>query len=310
MSTKPRVLVMGATGQVGNTVAALLSQDPSLETVAGVRNLSKAGRLGIPLVYLDLDSFETFAPALKGVDRIFMVTGYTVDMLRQSKDLVNAAKKAGVSQIVHLGACGDDDTHVAHYGWHQFVERYIEGSGITFTHLRPEIFMQNLLGYGGESYIKQGIIRHYVGGARLSWVDCDDIAAVGAVCLADPERHAGQTYRLGYEAKSFHQVAETFTEILGQPFSYEPRPPSEFLVNVLAGGAEPAYMKCVFESYSDLTDGKDIGADEIFDNFAHLTGGRPRTIADFAFKNAERFRYQSNATARSFPIENVARMGA
>ncbi len=308
MNNKPRILVMGATGQVGRTVASLLSKNHTLETVAGVRNLSKAAELGIPLVYLDLDRFETFAPALEDVDRIFMATGYTVDMLRQSKDLVNAAKKAGVAQIVHLGACGDDDTHVAHYGWHQFVERYIEWSGITFTHLRPEIFMQNLLGYGGESYVKQGVIRHYVGDARLSWVDCDDIAAVAAVCLADPERHAGQTYRLGYEAKSFHQVAETFTEALGQPFSYEPRPPSEFLQNVLAAGAEPAYMKCVFESYSDLTNGKDIGADEVFENFTHLTGGRPRTIADFALRNSERFRYQLNAIDRTFQTENRARM--
>ena len=71
----------------------MLSQNSALETVAGVRNLSKAGRLGIPLVYLDLDRFETLAPALEGVDRIFMATGYTVDMLRQSKDLVNVGQE-------------------------------------------------------------------------------------------------------------------------------------------------------------------------------------------------------------------------
>jgi NAD(P)H dehydrogenase (quinone) len=291
MSNKPRVLVMGATGQVGGPVASLLSQYPELEAVAALRHPDKGRKLNLPFVHLDLDKIETFAPALTGVDRIFLVTGYTVDMLRQSKDLVNSAKKAGVDYIVHLGACGDDDTRVAHYGWHQFIERYIQSSGIRFTHLRPEIFMQNLLGYGGEKYVKQGVIRHYVGDARLSWVDCEDIAAVAAACLADPDLHAGQTYRLGYEAKTFHQVAQTFTEVLGQPFSYEPRPPAEFLQNVLAAGAEPAYMKCVFESYSDLTDGRDIGADAVFDNFTQLTGLRPRTVADFARKHAEQFRY-------------------
>jgi NAD(P)H dehydrogenase (quinone) len=291
---KPKVLVMGATGQVGSSVAALLSRNPNLITIAAARNPPKATHLGIPVVHIDLDRIETFAPALNGIDRIFMATGYTVDMLRQSKDLVNAARKARVTQIVHLGACGDDDTHVAHYGWHQFIERYIEWSGVTFSHLRPEIFMQNLLGYGGESYVKGGVISHYVGDARLSWVDCEDVAAVAAACLTDPERHAGQTYRLGYEAKTYHEVAETFTEVLGQPFSYDPRPPEEFLHNVLAAGAEPAYMKCVFESYRDLTDGKDIGADQTFDNFTSITGGRPRTIADFARKHADRFRYRGS----------------
>ena len=288
---KPRLLVLGATGQVGGALVDLLEKDESLDVIAAARNPDKAKHLGVSSVYLDLDKIETFAPALENIDRVFMATGYTIDMLRQSKDLVNTAERAGVQQIVHLGACGDDDTRVAHYGWHQFIERYIEWSGLAFTHLRPEIFMQNLLGYGGESYVQQGVIKHYVGAARLSWVDCDDVAAVAAVCLAHPDQHAGNTYRMGYEAKTYYELAEVFTEVLGQPFSYELQPPSEFLRNVLAAGAEPAYMKCVFDSYTDLTNGKDIGADATFDNFAELTGRSPRSLADFARRYADRFRY-------------------
>jgi len=288
---KPRILVLGATGQVGGALVDLLEKDESVDVIAAARNPDKAKHLGVSSVYLDLDKIETFAPALENIDRVFMATGYTIDMLRQSKDLVNTAERAGVQQIVHLGACGDDDTRVAHYGWHQFIERYIEWSGLAFTHLRPEIFMQNLLGYGGESYVQQGVIKHYVGAARLSWVDCDDVAAVAAVCLAHPDQHAGNTYRMGYEAKTYYELAEVFTEVLGQPFSYELQPPSEFLRNVLAAGAEPAYMKCVFDSYTDLTNGKDIGADATFDNFAELTGRSPRSLADFARRYADRFRY-------------------
>ncbi len=291
MSGKPKVLVMGATGQVGGALIPLLLRDERIEVIAAARSPEKAAKLGVPYVHLDLDDFSTFAPALEGIARIFMATGYTVDMLRQSKDLVNSAQRAGVQQIVHLGACGDDDTRVSHYGWHQFIERYIAGSGVMFTHLRPEIFMQNLLGYGGESYVNQGVIAHYVGGARLSWVDCDDVAAVAAACLTEPENHANATYRLGYEAKTYYELAEVFTKVLEQPFSYEPRPPSEFLQNVLAAGAEPAYMKCVFDSYTDLTNGVDLKADEVFDNFRQITGRSPHTIADFALRHADRFRY-------------------
>jgi NAD(P)H dehydrogenase (quinone) len=292
MTERPRVLVMGATGQVGGALIPMLVANNTVEVIAATRNSQKAAKLAVPSVHLDLDDISTFAPALEGVDRIFMATGYTIDMMRQSKDLVNSAKRAGVKQIVHLGACGDDDTRIAHYGWHQFIERYIEWSGVTFTHLRPEIFMQNLLGYGGESYIRQGVIRHYVGSARLSWVDCDDVAAVAAVCLADPAKHAGMTYRLGYEAKTYDELAEVFTRVIGQPFTYEPRPPSEFLRSVLSAGAEPAYMKCVFDSYTDLTNGVDIRSDEVFDNFPKITGRPPLTLADFARRYADRFRYE------------------
>jgi NAD(P)H dehydrogenase (quinone) len=291
MELKPRILILGATGQVGGAVVALLRDDPRVEVTAAARDVAKAQALGVPVVHLDLDKIGTFEPALHAIDRIFLATGYTIDMLRQSKDLVNSAKRAGVKVIVHLGAPGDDDTRIAHYGWHQFVERYIEWSQVQFVHLRPEIFMQNLLGYGGERYVNQGVIRHYVGAARLSWVDCEDVAAVAAQCLLHPDRHAGNTYRLGYDAKTYAEIAGVMTSTLGQTFRYEARPPLEFLTHVLAAGAEPAYMRCVFDSYSDFSNGLDEGADATFDNFRALVGREPRMVADFIRNHADSFRY-------------------
>jgi NAD(P)H dehydrogenase (quinone) len=291
MRKKPRILILGATGQVGGHIIEALKSEPSVELVAAARNIDKAKKLGVSIVHLDLDRIDTFGGALEGVERLFIATGYTVDMLRQSKDLVNYAKRAGVKFIVHLGACGDDDTRIAHYGWHQFIERYIESSGIPFANLRPEIFMQNLLGYGGERYVNEGVIRHYVGAARLSWVDCEDVAAVAAQCLLNPAKHSGNTYRLGYDAKTYEEIAQVMSETLEKSFHYEARPPSEFLSHVLAAGAEPAYMKCVFDSYTDFTNGVGERADEVFDNFPALVGREPRLLSDFVRQHADQFRY-------------------
>jgi NAD(P)H dehydrogenase (quinone) len=290
-TNRPRILVTGATGQVGAGILPQLKADPTVEVVVAARTPEKAQHLGVPVVRLDLDKPETMAPALEGVDRAVLITSYTIDMMRQSKDFLNAAKRAGVKHIVHLGACGDNDTRISHYAWHQFIERYIEWCGFSFTHLRPEIFMQNLLGYGGESYVQKGVIRHYVGKARLSWVDIEDVSDVAAASLLDPAKHGGQTYRMGYEAVTYDDIAKIFAEVLGQPFSYEPRPPEEFYRNVLAAGAEPAYMKCVFNSYSDFTAGRGERVDEIFDNLPSILGKKPRTFAQFAAKYADKFRY-------------------
>jgi uncharacterized protein YbjT (DUF2867 family) len=288
---KPKILVMGATGQVGGAVLPYLATNPAVEILGASRSPKKASHLGVTAAYLDLDKPETIAPALEGIERVFMVTGYTIDMMRQSKDFLNIAKKVGVKYIVHLGACGDNDTRVAHYAWHQFIERYVEWCGFSFTHLRPEIFMQNMLGYGGESYIQKGVIRHYVGNARLSWVDVEDVGAAAAACLAEPEKHNGQTYRLGYEAASYHDIARIFTEVIGQPFSYEARPPEEFYRNVLAAGAEPSYMKCVFDSYTDYSAGRIAHSDDVFDNLPAIAGRKPITLAEFAKKHSDKFRY-------------------
>lgn len=291
MESRPRILVMGATGQVGGAVVDRLRASSAAEIIAAARDVASARDLGVPVVHLDLDLVDTFPAALWKVDRVFMATGYSVEMLRQSKDLISYAKRAGVKVIVHLGAGGDDDTRIAHYGWHQFIERYIEWSRMTFIHLRPAPFMQGILGFAGEKYVNSGVFHHYIGGARLSWVDCIDVAAVAAECLLRPADHAGNTYRLGYDAKTGDEIADLMSRAVGQPFRYEARPPIEFLTHALAARAEPAYMKCVFDNYTDLTNGLDEQADETFENFPTLVGRSPRMLADFVREHADELRY-------------------
>jgi hypothetical protein len=64
--------------------------------VAAVRNPEKAGDLGVATVPFDYDREETLAPALRDIDSVLMLTGYTVDMFAQSKTFLNAARRAGV----------------------------------------------------------------------------------------------------------------------------------------------------------------------------------------------------------------------
>jgi hypothetical protein len=65
----------------------------------------------------------------------------------------------------------------------------------------------------------------------------------------------------------------------------------EFYENVLATGAEPSYMKCVFDSYTDFTAGRIPNSDEVFDNLPAIVGRNPRTLADFAERYSDKFRY-------------------
>lgn len=290
----PRILITGATGQVGSKTIDRLLFNREVEIVAAVRSPEKAAAFagrGIATVNFDFDDESTHLPALEGIDRLFILTGYTVDMLRQSKALVDNARKAGVSHIVHLGACGRDDTTVAHWAWHQLVERYIEWSGFSFTHLRPETFMQNLLSYGGKKAVVDGVIHAYVDGARLSWVDVDDVAEVAALALAHPDLHGGKTYRLGYDAKSFAEIAALMSSVIGKPFRYEPQAPEVFLQSMKDAGAEMAYMGCVYDHWKRYAAGTIPGADDTFDDFPRITGREPVRWPEFIDRHQQKLDY-------------------
>lgn len=287
-----KVLITGVTGLVGGKTLQILLENKEIEVIAAVRSVEKAAPFtarGISTVILDFDDEDTHLPALAGIDRLFIVTGYTVDMLRHSKSLVDKAKQAGVKHVVHLGACGRDDTTVAHWAWHQFVERYIEWAGFSYTHLRPEWFMQNLLSYGGKPAIHGGVLTHFVAGARVSWVDVDDLALVAAETLSHPEKHNGQTYRLGYDAASFDDVAAQLTAVIGKPYRYEAASPEVFLQVMRDSGAEMAYMGCVYDHVKRYAAGQIPGADDTFDNFPAITGKQPTKWAEFIEKNKKHF---------------------
>lgn len=290
-SSKPKILVLGVTGKVGSETARLLTQTGDVQVIAGVRSPKKAEQLrdrNIEIRRLDLDRHDTLVPALNGIDRALLLTGYSVDMLKQSKAFLDAAKLAGVQHIVHIGASGAPTNEVAHWGWHQFIERYIEALGFSFTHLRPEAFMQNLIGFG---WMNRGVITNYIDNARWSWIDCDDLALVAAETLRQCDHHAGKTYPLGYDTATMQEVAEILTDTVRKPFRLEARSPEEFLDTMLKAGGDPAYMHCVYTQLKLNAANVIPCADATFDNFEAITGRKPMTWRDFAYKYKAEFDY-------------------
>src|SRR4028118_176413 len=198
-TNKPTVLVIGATGTIGKQLVkdldgqAVNVRIPSRKHEVVKQLLSESK----DAVYLDLDDPRTFALALAGVDRVFLLTGYTVAMLTQSKTLVDAAKKAGVKHIVHVGVFAEWDCTDPHFAWHLLIESYIKASGIAWTHLHPNVFMDNLLNFSAP---KADVLTLYWGKRDVGWIAASDIAAVAAAVLNQgPEKHQERDYWLSTE---------------------------------------------------------------------------------------------------------------
>src|SRR2546428_8712683 len=148
MNSSSNLLVLGVTGQVGKLVAKNLIGKYARLSVGTRRkaNLEElADQFGASR-FIDLDDPRTFDEALKNVTGIFLVTGYTVAMLVQSKTLIDAAKRNDVKHIVHLGAfTRDHDAYSTAFAWHQMIEAYLRDSGVAWTNLHPNMLMQSFL---------------------------------------------------------------------------------------------------------------------------------------------------------------------
>jgi NAD(P)H dehydrogenase (quinone) len=179
-------LIMGGSGTIGSyLVRELLPDRERLNIVAAARSPKSAqhfARLGCATVALDLDRTESLAPAMAGVSTLFMLKPYSIDYLIQSKRVIDAARKAGVQHIVNLGSFGADDTPWTSIGWNRLVEAYLQVSGMHYTHLRPNFFMDNVPKRTDHT---SGQIVHYFGPTAVSWIAAQDIAAVAAVVLRD-----------------------------------------------------------------------------------------------------------------------------
>src|SRR5882762_5532754 len=258
MNTSSNLLVLGVTGQVGKLVAQNLRRKYARLSVGTRRkaNLEElADQFGASR-FIDLDDPRTFDEALKNVTGIFLITGYTVDMLVQSKSLIDAARRNGVNHIVHLGVfTTDQDSYSTVFAWHQMIEAYLRNSGVAWTNLHPNMFMQNLLTY---TSIRGRQYRPYTSKA-LGFTALEDLAEAAAVILMEgPEKHSGKDYFFSADALTPQQVAESLTAATGRKFTAAVRTAEAFQSEAEQPGSifEPAYAKGGLEFFRYVEDGR------------------------------------------------------
>ncbi|HNY13552.1 MAG TPA: SDR family oxidoreductase [Candidatus Wallbacteria bacterium] len=218
-----KILVIGATGRTGGELVKLLVQDGQSVRVA-TRNppaaLSKF-KNAVEAVEFDYERPSTFVAAVDGVDKIFLsVRPGDNHSDKFAMPLVDEAKKANVRHIVALTAMGveKDDAFML-----RILEKYIESSGISYTHLRPNWFMQNFdSGPMFQDIKATGALHLPAADAKISFIDLRDIAAVGFAALTG-SGHINKAYTLtGRESLSYFEVVEKLSGASGKRISYVP----------------------------------------------------------------------------------------
>lgn len=275
------LLITGASGTIGSELVKQLQARGADFAVMS----SKPGSTG---VFGDFSDPASLREAFAGVKTLFLLFPLAPNSLELARNAVAAAQAAGVQHIVRSsGAGAQAGSPVAIADLQGRIDALIEGSGIAYTLLRPNGFMQNWVNFHAAT-LKAGRYAAPNGEAGISVVDVRDIAEAAAAVLTQPAAHAGQVYTLtGGEALSVGEQVAVIAQGAGRDIVYVDSSEADAEAELRAWGL-PEVMVGYFMSLHHVY--KQGWAAGVSPDVQRLTGHAPRRFADFVAEQASVWR--------------------
>ncbi|ANH37238.1 Quinone oxidoreductase 2 [Nocardioides dokdonensis FR1436] len=249
--------ITGATGTLGGRVTSLLAgADMRLDLRLLVRDAARAPDVDTDVRECTYADRDAVLAALRGVETLFMVSTHEGPQRRdEHRTFVAAAAEAGVRHVVYtsfVGAAPDTTFTLGHD--HHFTEQAIRDSGMSYTFLRDNFYLDVLPLFADD----HGVLRGPGGRGRLAAVARADVADAAAVVLRDPADHAGAAYDMtGPEALRLDEVAARAGAVLGREMSYVEEGVDEAYASRRAGwpDARQWQLDAWVSTYTAIADG-------------------------------------------------------
>ena len=272
------ILITGASGNVGREVLKQIAQTGA-QVRAAFQSVSKAAAApsGVELVTVDFNQPETLRAALKGVDRVFLVGPPTAQLPALERKAVDVIRQSEVGQVVKLSAMGGREAIYPRQ--HAQSEDYILSSGVPYTFLRPNGFMQNMVNYNAPTINTQNAFYGSEGDGRVSHIDIRDVAAVAVKALTE-DGHVGNAYTLtGPEALTNTEIAQILSDDLGREIRFIDLPPAELKKALLAAGVPERSAVALLDLQRLYREGK---AATVTRDVEQILGRKPIRFAQFS----------------------------
>lgn len=224
-----KIAITGATGQLGRLVVGKLKEKVSTDNiVALVRSPQKAADLKVEAREADYDNPETLERALKGINTLLLISGSEVGKrAEQHQNVIDAAKKTGVSRIVYTSILHADTSSISLADEHRATEAALKDSDIPYTILRNGWYTENYTGsipgaLAGGAFIGSAGDGRIASAARADFADA-------AVAVITSEGHEGKVYELaGDEAFTLSDLAAEVSRQTGKDIPYKNLPEAEY----------------------------------------------------------------------------------
>lgn len=282
------ILVTGATGHFGNaTLQALLAKGiPAQQLTALVRNETAAteySNQGLNTGIADYDDYASLVSAFTGIEKLLFISGSDIlKRLTQHENVINAAIDAGVKHVVYTSFQRKNETETSPL-WvvaqsHIQTERWLEQSGMAYTILKNNLYMDFLPGFIGENVLESGVLYVPAGQGKVGAVLRSEMAEAAATILTTPN-HEGKTYDFtNTQALSYEEIAITIAAVSGKKINYIS--PSEVdYKTVLSHHGLPEDVIGIFSSFAIAQAQGEL--DNESQDLVKLLGRPPLPITDF-----------------------------
>jgi uncharacterized protein YbjT (DUF2867 family) len=257
MNQKKIILVTGATGAQGNSVAKALLADPQYAVRAFTRNAQSPGAValqeaGIEVVEGDFDDVESLKKAMQGVYGVFGVTNFWEHFgkeYQQGKNLVDAVQAAGVKHFVYSSLSdylklSNGKFPVPHCDMKAALKEYIKGLQLPASFVQIAFYYENFLSFFPLQKDAQGGFSFGFpqGDTKLSMASVEDIGGVVAAVFNHPDEYIGRTVGVVGEDLTCAEYAQTLSKVLQQKVSFNYIPRDVYAAFDFPGAEELANM--------------------------------------------------------------------
>tara|TARA_R110001583_G_scaffold13561_2_gene57940 strand:- start:580 stop:1452 length:873 start_codon:yes stop_codon:yes gene_type:complete len=282
-----KILITGATGNLGKLVITHLLKTIKSENLAVlVRKADDLGALklqGLDARLGDYSDYESLVKAFNGIDKLFFISGSEfVGRSQHHENVIKAAKKAGVKHVVYTSFQRKNETKTSPMAFviedHIYTENLLKESGLTYTILKHNLYMDMLPLFIGDKVLETGLIYQPTGDGKTAFTLRDDMAELAGHILTS-EGHENKTYDVSTDmAYSYQEITALITKLTGKEIRYT-SPSVEEFTNTLKKADVPDEYIGLFKGFALAI--KDGELDKTSTIFEQMIGRKATTLETF-----------------------------